>query len=132
MFGLVLTSIGFEFLTECFGLVLTSIGSTMVVVCGVDGCFPTSCMVNEAHAFFNGMGAGILLTCLVVLCVLVRALILLCFRLPVFLGRGDWWFWYVVVETLLRVTLKRAVCVTYRRTGSLLVLIGADKCVHCC
>ena len=31
----------------------------MVVVCEVDGCFPTTCMVNEAHAFFNGMGAGI-------------------------------------------------------------------------
>ena len=41
--------------------------SSMVVVGGVDGCFPTSCMVNEAHAFFNGMGDGFLLTCLVVL-----------------------------------------------------------------
>ena len=48
-------------------LAITSIGSPMVVVCWVDGCFPTSCMVNEVHAFFNGMGAGILLTCLVVL-----------------------------------------------------------------
>ena len=30
------------------------------------GRFTTSCMVSEAHAFFNGMGAGFLLTCLVI------------------------------------------------------------------
>ena len=43
----------------------------MVVICRVDdrsekGRFSTSCMVSVADAFFNGMGAVFLLTCLVV------------------------------------------------------------------
>ena len=33
----------------------------------VDGFLPTSCTANAVHAFFNGMGAGILLACLVAL-----------------------------------------------------------------
>ena len=61
-----------EFLAVYFGcLVLTFIGSSMVVVCGVDdrsekSCFSTSCMISVVHACFNGMGAGFLLTWLVV------------------------------------------------------------------
>ena len=55
----------------CCGADTTVTSSSMVLVCGVDDCseknsFSTSCMVSVAHAFFNGMGAGSLLTCLVV------------------------------------------------------------------
>ena len=77
----------------------------MVVVCRVNGCseksrFSSSCMVSEAHAFFNGMGAGFLLTCLVgLLWVLVCAMSLLCSRLPVSLGRADW-CWNAHVHSL--------------------------------
>ena len=63
---------GTESLAVCLGrLVLTSIGSSTFAHCGVDdgpekGRFTTSWMVREARAFFNGMGTGFLVDCLVV------------------------------------------------------------------
>ena len=69
----------------------------MCVLCGVDVCsekgrFTTSCMVNEAHAFFNGMGAGFLLTCLVIgtICAGVCHVFTL-FSASSFFGRGKCW-----------------------------------------
>ena len=68
------TVFGTEFLAVgC--LIFTSYGALLVVACGADGVlekgrFSTSCTVNVAHAFVNGMGAGFLLPCLIVsLCV---------------------------------------------------------------
>ena len=52
---------------QCSNSMISDFYRRSYQVSWVDSCFPTSCMVNEVHAFFNGMGAGILLTCLVVL-----------------------------------------------------------------
>ena len=63
VFGIEFLAVGFD----CF--VLTSIVCSMAagVVMGIDGLsekgrFSTSCAVNVAHEFANGMGAGFLLS----------------------------------------------------------------------
>ena len=77
----------------------------MAVACRVDGCsekghFPTSCMVSEAHAFFNGMAVGFLLTCLVVLTLGAGVSdVFALFSAFSFLGRADWW-WNAPVHSL--------------------------------
>ena len=89
VFGIEVLAVGFD----CF--VLTSIVCLMVVglVMGFDGLhetgrFSTSCMVNVAHAFASGMGAGFLLSCFVWF-VVTLVLSLLSSRLLFYLGRGD-------------------------------------------
>ena len=97
--------------------------------CGVDGCSEKgrfSCTVSVAHAFFNGMGDGFLLTCLVVGILGAGVCeVFACSRLPISLGRADWW-WHAPVHSLRTLVCDFGVLALVRCVSSSALPAGLD------